>query len=1076
MRSGLASLFLGLLGHRYRGLALSGAGVQVLAKTSRQVPFTEITRPLRVTKTFGRPSVVVTIRDGDELKVAGVTASGAANFTLLANSKWQQYFVDQVGRVDGELRALTEVIARLEQPRHYPSACLLEPFLARASRMLSVLPTDIPEGVLPHDQLAALNKVKEFQREPQRIRDMAIQAFIKSELETAKDFFDKIESNPLTPEQRLAVVTDEDATLVLAGAGSGKTSVIVAKAAHLIQRGIREPNEILLMAFGKDAAAEMASRIEQRTGETVDAMTFHALGYGIIRSVESGAPALAPHASDDAQFRALLRDILTNDIATQPDLGALLLKWFSEFYWPYKSEWDFHTKDEYFQYVEAHELRTLQGEVVRSFEEWEIANWLYLNGIAYEYEPDYEHELPENDRKAYTPDFRLTESGVYIEHFGVRKMRGPNGEERLTTAPYVDRDSYLEGMAWKRKVHEEHGTTLIETFSYERVEGRLTEALADKLEPYVVKSPIPAEQVFDQLSELGQVDAFTQTLSTFLRHFKSSGIAVSDCRKRAERAKDKARGLAFLKVFEPLLAAYQKRLGNRIDFEDMIVRATEHVKSGRYQSPYRHLLVDEFQDISEGRARLLRALKDQHDDARIFGVGDDWQSIFRFTGSDIHLMRNFGGQFGGVFAGTSGVHSTVDLGRTFRSVDKVALAARRFVLRNPSQITKQVIPASSTEAPAIKVVHYGFREEEQALRAALSEIQALASGQKFSVMLLGRYHFVKPENLAELSRDYPGLAIRFMTVHASKGLEADHVIILRAASDRMGFPSEIVDDPLLDLVLPEPEEFEHAEERRLFYVALTRARKAVTILADRQKPSVFVRELLKDPTYEVVQLGEGGSAEHRCGACGGRMLAQTSRNGGTYFACEHRYLCGGMLRPCGVCGKDLPVPDKKSPGTFSCSCGAEFPACPKCSDGWLVERKGRYGEFLGCVKYPDCKGQKKIEKTERSGKMKVRSGMPHVQDGPLGSGSVASTSPLPSKNLKQQALQDLLDGGNIRSVEDLVAYVGSRGWSLKRISMPAPDGRHMIGIRTAPGQIFRVRTEFDPSSANLPRSKHSSQT
>ena len=110
---------------------------------------------------------------------------------------------------------------------------------------------------------------------------------------------------------------------------------------------------------------------------------------------------------------------------------------------------------------------------------------------------------------------------------------------------------------------------------------------------------------------------------------------------------------------EPLLAAYQRRLGDRIDFEDMIARATEHVEARSYRSPYRHLLVDEFQDISDGRARFLSALKAQHDDARIFAVGDDWQSIYRFTGPDIHLMRNFGPEFAGVFAGKTGVHSSV---------------------------------------------------------------------------------------------------------------------------------------------------------------------------------------------------------------------------------------------------------------------------------------------------------------------------------------------------------------------------------------------------------------------------------
>ena len=802
-----------------------------------------------------------------------------------------------------------------------------------------------------------------FQKAPQPLRDSAIETFIKAELAEMQDFFDTIESNPLTPEQRLAVVTDEDATLVLAGAGSGKTSVIVAKAAYLIQRSIRQPDEILLMAFGKDAANEMAARIKERSGSTVDALTFHALGYEIIRDVEGGAPALAAHASDDAQFRVLLRDILINDLATRDGLGALLLKWFSEFCWPYKSEWDFKTRDEYYQYVEAHELRTLKGELVQSFEELEIANWLYLNGIAYEYEPDYEHELPENKRTAYTPDFRLTESGVYIEHFGVRKSRQSDGSTQLTTAPYVDRDSYLEGMAWKRKVHKDHGTTLIETFSYERVEGRLTQSLAEKLVPYATPTAISQDLIFDTLSELGQVDAFTQTLGTFLRHFKSAGGTVTQCRSRAEKAEDAPRSLAFLKIFEPLLKTYQERLGDRIDFEDMIVRATEHVKAGRYQSPYRHLLVDEFQDISEGRARLLLALKAQHEDARLFAVGDDWQSIYRFTGADIHLMRDFGQEFGGVFAGQAGIHASVDLGRTFRSVDKIALPARSFVLKNPSQIKKRVIPAGTTDKSAIKIAYYSWGQEDTALRTALDDIHAHARSRKTTVLLLGRYHFVKPENLIQLGVRYRGLSVRFMTVHASKGLEADHVVILRAASNRMGFPSEIVDDPLLDLVLPDPEKYDHAEERRLFYVAMTRARKSVTVLADREKPSVFVRELVDNASYEAIELGAPGIAEHRCGACGGRMLAQTSKKGKAYFSCEHRYLCGETLNPCTVCGKDLPAAKIANLGEVVCSCGATFPSCPECSDGWLVERKGRYGKFLGCVKFPKCEGKKRLTKT-----------------------------------------------------------------------------------------------------------------
>jgi DNA helicase-4 len=182
----------------------------------------------------------------------------------------------------------------------------------------------------------------------------------------------------------------------------------------------------------------------------------------------------------------------------------------------------------------------------------------------------------------------------------------------------------------------------------------------------------------------------------------------------------------------------------------------------------------------------------------------------------------------------------------------------------------------------------------------------------------------------------------------------------------MGFPSQIVDDPLLDLVLPKPEEFDHAEERRLFYVALTRARKTVTVLADRQRPSVFARELVEDPDYGVGELGAAGISKHRCGACGGRMLSQTSKKGTPYFQCEHRKLCGEMLRPCNACGKDLPAKDKAHPGNLVCSCSATFSACPECTDGWLVERKGRWGKFFGCVKYPDCNGKKAVPKDKKT--------------------------------------------------------------------------------------------------------------
>lgn len=957
-------ILLRVLGQTAWGAERTTTGVTFLG--GEQAQFSAWSGPAQVTSTFGFTALAVPLTRGKAAKLVGITKPDAIKFVDAANEGFRAHFLQQFSQVEDELAALAEVVGRLERPKCYPASCLVAPFLERAAAVIKTLPVTIPEGALAEDQLALVSAVRAFAAAPEEARQSAIAHFLESDLGEMSDFFDAIEKNPLTPEQRLAVVTDEDATLILAGAGSGKTSVIVAKAAYLVARGLRQPGEILLLAFGKDAASEMASRIEERSGASVDAMTFHALGNKIIREVEGAGFALADHASDDAKFKALVRDILLNEVASIPELGKLVLDWFSEFYWPYKNEWDFKSKDNYYQWVEAHELRTLNGDRVRSFEEWEIGNWLYRNGIAHEYEPVYDGPLPPDARGAYRPDFRLSESGVYIEHFGVRRAKDKDGSVRLTTAPYINREKYLADMEWKRKLHAANGTTLIETFSYEKVEGVLLDNLRQKLTPHVRFKPLADDQIFGALASMGTVDAFTQTICTFLRHFKSTGATIARCEARIGTSEDVPRSRSFLRIFAPLFEAYEARLGDMIDFEDMIVRATAHVDSGKFRSPYRHILVDEFQDISEGRARLLRALKAQHDDARLFAVGDDWQSIYRFAGADIHLMRNFGEEFGGQFASEDGVHSVVDLGRTFRSVDKIAHSARRFVLQNPAQITKTVVPASTTSNPAIMVAYYKWGQEGDALRSTLERISA-DNPIGASVLLLGRYRHTEPQSISALARQFPKLSIRFLTVHGSKGLEADHVIILRAASGSMGFPSEIVDDPVLNLVLPQPESFENAEERRLFYVALTRARTSVTILADREKPSAFVRELVETPSYQTVEISEPSIADRRCKACGGRMLAQTSKSGGTYYACEHRFLCGQTLSSCSVCGNGLPRKNPADVTSFLCSCGTEFPACPDCDDGWLIERPGKNGKFLGCVNYPVCKGTRNLPRAKARG-------------------------------------------------------------------------------------------------------------
>lgn len=975
-----AKLFLSFLrdplGRDPRSMSLQSGGILITGGRTDWVPLEGISAAPFVQDGFAASTLVLPLSVSDAVRLPAVEKSAAQAFSSAVETAWREHNLSRLTVEAGRIGSLLAVIQELKSPKRYPAAWQLKAAQEQAADLHCTVLTKLNLEAIGVQEAARLASISRFASNAKAMRAEAIESYVDAELTRWKEFFDTVESKPLTPEQRLSVVVDEDATLVLAGAGSGKTSVITAKAAYLIKAGIRTPEEILLLAFARDAAKEMSERIEARCGMPVEARTFHALAYDIIGSVEGRKPALADHASDDMAFLALMKSILGDLVSGNSEVAQMIIGWFAHFFDEPREEWDFKTKHDWYSEVEKQDLRTLQGERVASFEELQIANWLYRNGISYEYEPVYEHPLPDAGKRVYTPDFRLTESGVYLEHFGVRKQRRPDGSEHLVTAPFVNRDEYLEAMAWKRKVHSENKTMLIETYSWERNDGRLLESLATKLAPHITIQARPSAEIYDRVVEMGSVDGFSSVIGTFLRQFKSGGYRIEDCAAKAIKLKMGKRAQAFLTIFTALFQEYQKRLGDRIDFEDMVSRATGHVEAGRYRSPFRHILVDEFQDISAGRARLIKALKDQHSDARIFAVGDDWQSIYRFAGSDIHIMRNFGREFGGSFAGENGVHRSVDLGRTFRSVDKIALAARHFVLRNPAQITKTVIPAGVVEQPAIRVLWTRKDGAENKLIEVLSALyaQQQSPGRKPSVLMLGRYRKIDP-GVANLQRRFPSLTINYKTIHSSKGLEADHVVLLRADSGGSGFPSEMVDDPLLTLVSPEAEPFEHAEERRVMYVAMTRARYTLTILASQARPSAFVTELMREPIYGVAGPAEAAARAHKCGECGGRLLYMPAQDGRAWYRCEHVDLCGNRLPSCPNCCTGLlrHEPGRDDLTCSSCRTGAE--ACPKCADGWLVERSGKFGAFLACVRFPICEGKKQKAKVKAKAEAPVNASM-----------------------------------------------------------------------------------------------------
>ncbi len=581
------------------------------------------------------------------------------------------------------------------------------------------------------------------------------------------------------------------------------------------------------------------------------------------------------------------------------------------------------------------DIRTLQGELVKSYEECEIANFLSRQGVKYQYEAKYKIDTRTPDYKQYQPDFYLTEYDIYIEHFAV--------DQYDKTPPFIEQTKYILGMAWKRELHQLHQTTLIETYSYYKQQGRLTEALDEKLIAAGVKyNPLPANQLLVNLNSQGQISEFSKLIASILALFKSACLNLQELSAKFANSENKARADATILLFEPIYDAYQNELKNTnsIDFDDMIARATEYIENGSYQSPYLCILVDEFQDISASRARLLKALMAQQAKVSLFCVGDDWQAIYRFTGSDVSLTKDFEAHFGKT--------ATSILDKTFRFNNKIGEVASRFISENPSQIQKIIQSHTQIDVNAVSLIK--TNQSEIGLEAALKAINEKVS-KTASVLLLGRFSFNSPPNLNALKKQYTNLNIVFMTAHSSKGKEADYVIVLNLIKGKHGFPSEISTHPLLELLLPKVENYKHAEERRLFYVALTRARHHVYLITDANKASPFIKELV-DNKYPIItdafigKIFQDKIANIPCPTCKTGFLTPKDGPHSSFFGCSNYPICKHTQNACKWCGSGLEIKGEYRVCANQ-SCDFKEPICPNCGGSLSLKN----GKFWGCSNY-----------------------------------------------------------------------------------------------------------------------------
>ena len=808
--------------------------------------------------------------------------------------------------------------------------------------------------------------------------------YVKNHLKLDKDYLDKILVKDdhhimLDDEQRRVVLSDEDYTLVIAGAGAGKTTTIEAKVKYLIDKQNVSPDRVLIVSFTKKATEELKERFG-KLEIPVNIATFHSIGNTLIKENDGERHQIV----DQGFMYNAIKDYLCNKLDDEYFVKKILLFFASYLNMPFDSQdttllfktlsandvttlkSDLANLLDDYQKEQTKKMITINDERVRSVDECRIANFLFIKGIDYVYEPIYRYGF-EDTTKPYCPDFLIKYNGqeIYLEHFGVSE----DGKNNRFTEEEVE--EYKKHINDKILLHRKHGTKLIYTFSKyndgKDVITHLEEKLLELGIKFDAKDNMDIYRKLAKNAEDKYFNKFIMLVCNFINRFKVCNYDPDTKFDEWLYNVKNERTKLFLEITKRCLHIYEaKRLeAKAIDFEDMINNASNVLDKRIKENdplPYDYILVDEYQDISLQRFDLCERLS-KASNAKIIAVGDDWQSIFRFSGAQIDLFTKFEEKMG--------YANVLKITKTYRNSQELIDIAGGFVMENQKQIRKDLKSNKSIKDPVILMSyndsydkddkeHGPFYRLGEAIEKSLDDIVA-KNGEDKTVLLIGRYNF-DGKNLSTLedfftwennqlkSKKYPKLDIAFMTAHASKGLGRDNVIIINGKDDVLGFPSKIEDDPVMKLVIKDDESIDFEEERRLFYVALTRTKNRVYIVAPQLRPSKFILEIQKKFTRVILQGVElnpkEDSENKRVCPCCGYPLQKRKSNFKFLNATKMLWICSNDPEVCGFMTNDL------KGGKLSIS------KCPDCEDGYLIVKPVRdkddndTGErMLGCTNY-----------------------------------------------------------------------------------------------------------------------------
>lgn len=326
-----------------------------------------------------------------------------------------------------------------------------------------------------------------------------------------------------------------------------------------------------------------------------------------------------------------------------------------------------------------------------------------------------------------------------------------------------------------------------------------------------------------------EYQSFCKLIATFINLFKTNCYSYQELKLARFSKLEKSILIIIFDIYKKYIS--EKNSTQTLDFDDLIIKATKVVHQTNLN--YKYIIIDEFQDTSFLRLNLIKSIV-KTNNSKVIVVGDDWQSIYHFSGCDLNLFLNFSKYFP--------QPQEIKLTSTYRNSQELINIASKFVLKNPLQISKKLQSSKHEQSPLV------FVPAKEATETIAKVLNYLCNISK-DIMILSRNtndvkKYFTPDAISDNHIIFNGQNIPYYTVHKSKGLEAEYVVILNCNNETLGFPNKIENSPLLNKIF-KLREIPFAEERRLFYVAITRCKRQTFLIYDVNSPSIFIKEIKK---------------------------------------------------------------------------------------------------------------------------------------------------------------------------------------------------------------------------------------